>query len=122
MEKEYECNKYDDCYSLLNTACKNGNLNIVKYLIAHGQNANKIYRFSDTPPLLLAYEFGHEEIVKYLIEYGADINIRNNRGQTLLILACKNENEDMIDYLIDHEVNINVFDKSNENSPFNHCM
>ena len=37
--------------------------------------------------LIFASKFGYNEIVKILIENGADVNFRNNEGKTALDLA-----------------------------------
>ena len=40
----------------------------------------------DTPVLIAARE-GHEQCVKQLIHYGADVWITNNKGENLLMIA-----------------------------------
>ena len=68
-------------------------------------------------PLLIAYEQHHFDIVKYLIDNGADVNQRIGANRdTLLIRACKYNQVDMIQYLVSHGAKINVKDR-NGNTP-----
>ncbi|XP_041377114.1 ankyrin-1-like [Gigantopelta aegis] len=43
--------------------------------------------FTNDTPLILAAEMGHTEMVSFLIEQGVDINARNNRNQTALLVT-----------------------------------
>jgi len=52
-------------------AAKNGNLRIMKYLVAHGANADPKCRVAELP-LSLAAGGGHFHVVKYLVEAGLD--------------------------------------------------
>ena len=52
---------------LLNDACKNGDLELVKYLVEKGVHV-------DDYAIRYASEYGHFEIVKYLFEKGAPIS------------------------------------------------
>ena len=54
-------------------ACKNGYIEVVKYLVEHGVDINK-KDINGATTLYIAYENGHIEVVKYLVEQGADIN------------------------------------------------
>ena len=60
----------------------------------------------DTALMLAAYCRGsfltskeNEDIVKYLHQAGADINITNNDGNSALMLADKKFQEDIVKYL-----------------------
>ena len=69
--------------------CEEGKENIIKYLIEHGAEVNKISPSCQTP-LCCACEKGNEKIVKCLIEHGADINKVKSFNQTPLytIILC----------------------------------
>jgi len=56
-------------------------------------------------PLVYACEKGNEEIVKYLLERGADVNQVNNDNVTPLGKTCWNGNEALVKYLIEYGVN-----------------
>lgn len=55
---------------------------------------------------------GYEEAVGALIDLGADVNKRNEEGETPLAFACKNGNVSIVDELISHGAKINVTDSS----------
>ena len=44
-------------------------------------------------PLIYASIYGHIEIVKYLIDQGADIEIRNNYGRSFTFYLAKDQKE-----------------------------
>jgi len=78
-------------------AYKNGNENVVKYLIELGaivNNKRTLYN-SNGIPLFDACSNGNETIVKYLIKYlieqGANINVKNKHGETALFMACESK-------------------------------
>ena len=56
------------------------------------------------------------EIIKILIENGADINIQNKNGTSALIFACENNNFDMVKFLIDNNVDINSINKNGKSA------
>jgi len=59
-------------------------------------------------PLMLAIKNENIKIIKYLIEYGANINKRNKNGYTPLIVAIKKKkNNDIVKYLIDNGADVN---------------
>ena len=48
-------------------ACKNGNINVVKYLVENGADINKKNKDKWTPLFIACYK-EHIPIVKYLVE------------------------------------------------------
>lgn len=58
----------------------------------------------DETPLKLATEAGHLNIVKYLAEHGANIHVGNN---DILTIASKEEHLDIVKYLVENGVEIN---------------
>ncbi len=53
-------------------ACRDGNVEEVKRLLAAGADENTSYS-SDETPLSIASQFGRLEIVQILLDHGADI-------------------------------------------------
>ena len=63
--------------------------------------------------LICASPIGHFEIVKYLIEHGADPNAKesdDNSGRTALILASENGHFEIVKCLIEHGAHPNAND------------
>ena len=54
---------------------------------------------------------GNLELVKILIENGADVNVKDVLGQTALFNACENGNRELLEYMIKHGADVNVADK-----------
>lgn len=61
-------------------------------------------------PLFCALLNGHVDIVKYLIEHGADVNAKDEHGWTLLHFAVAKDNADAMEYLINHGADVNARD------------
>jgi len=59
---------------------------IIETLIAAGGNVNARAEINDTP-LIIAARGGRVELLRFLLERGADVNFRNKPGQTALLAA-----------------------------------
>jgi ankyrin repeat protein len=89
----------------LHYAVKNGHLDIVKALLAHGASIDipttvgnaKICKGKS--PFLLALIYGHIDVARFLEAKGADINKSDAAGQTAVHLATRH-NVAMLDYLL----------------------
>ena len=82
--------------ALLN-ACKNieENLGEVQQLIADGANINAVTP-SGRMPIMLATAYGHTNIVRFLLENGANINAKDtNKGWTVLMFSTGIQNEEL---------------------------
>jgi ankyrin repeat protein len=51
-------------------------------------------------PLLIAIENGHLNIAKLLYRKGGDIQLRSNRGQSALHIACYKDNLNCVQFLV----------------------
>ena len=60
-------------------------------------------------PIILAIINRNNDIVKLLVEAGADINVDdgNNTGDTPLILSMISKNDELVKFLIDHGADVN---------------
>jgi ankyrin repeat protein len=88
----------------VNIAAK-GNLALIKNLLDKGANVNGRDEF-DYTALMYAASCGHEKTVELLLNYGANINSKNN-DNTALIMALKNGNKEIAELLIDKGANVN---------------
>lgn len=120
-------------YTPMYSAASHGKKDVVELLIANGANINN----DQSPPLYGALEggykdialllikkganlnsslriaivYGRADIVEFLIANGADVNAKNNNGDTALHYAVGNSKLDIAKYLITHGADINVKDK-----------
>lgn len=91
----------------LQTAAQWGDLNGVKQAIKAGADINakgeledfQEYSFSKNA-LVWAAVMGHLDVVKYLVERGANIEARDDYGQTALFAAAKRGHADVVQYLL----------------------
>jgi len=80
---------------------------LAKQFIEAGVDVNYRYPLSRNyadgmTPLLYASKWGNLEIVKLLVEKGANINIQAVNGDTALSIARKNNNGNIYTYLTEH--------------------
>jgi len=112
-------------------ACRYSKEKLVECLIEHGANVNEVMKDGNTAlTVSCSYneENKNENIIKYLINYGADVNKKgyqyidingNYKNEivtlvTPLIIACKYGYESIVKYLVDYGANINkVMDDGN---------
>ena len=90
---------------------ENGNKNLLKFLVKHRVDINKVIYNNDEISLLNAIEHGNKDLVVYLVEHGADINKENEDGKTPLFGACLKGKKDLVEYLVEHGADINKENK-----------
>nr|POE47809.1 ankyrin repeat and protein kinase domain-containing protein 1 [Quercus suber] len=82
---------------------------ILEYLL--GQNADPNYvpqQDTNRPfPLMAALESGDDRAVQLLLEKGADVSIRTNKGKTMLMLAKSSRSAEL---LLQHNINVDSVD------------
>ena len=89
----------------LSETCKSVAFNNLSYLlIEKGQDVNKDLG----EPLRNAAEHGNIDVVKYLIKFGAKVNMVNVKGTSPLLLACKGNHLDIVEILLNYTADINV--------------
>ena len=62
--------------------------------------------------LIHAVGTGHIEVVSRLLKSGADVNARDERGRTALVLACRQGHTDIVRELVKHGSDVDVKDNS----------
>jgi ankyrin repeat protein len=91
-------------------ACRNCNaIDVVTFLLENGANINdKEYRdLIDQTPLIIAAFNGCTDIVRMLIDAGADIHHRNDQGENALISAAQEGNIDVVKVLLNAGADVN---------------
>ena len=64
--------------------------------------------------LHLATEGNYNQLVKYFINKGSDINLQNAEGNTPMHIAAKNKNMKIIKILLDHKAKLDIPNKEGE--------
>lgn len=72
---------------LLNSAVIGKNVYLIKYLIKNGLNVNEL--FNEECPISIAARYGNYDVIKVLIENGADINTIDKMGDSPLTNVLK---------------------------------
>lgn len=100
----------------LYTAIENKDLKSVKECFNQGIEVNFIdYARNRHTPLMWASQYGNNDIVKYLIEQGAEVNKTQNFNRDYpLVLATKQENIDIVKTLIANGADLNIKNQNNE--------
>lgn len=109
-----QVNVDDEFESLILTAMHDRNLEAIPILLDHGAEIDyqsSILAFNPTA-LMLASELGYYEIAKLLLDRGANIDLKNNRGFTAYNIAKKNGNIDIMCLLKTHNLSINHQDEN----------
>lgn len=74
-----------------------GDLATVKKFVEYGSDVNEMS--NGLTPLMLAARYNKVEILKYLLEKGADKQIKDERGNTALKYAEFSKSQEAFDYL-----------------------
>ena len=96
---------YSDEYglTLLTYACKLSNVKLARILLEHGINVNGCQSPYDTYkvyPIMEAIANNNIELVKLLLEYHADFDIKDSNGNTPLALAKEIDAKEIEDLLL----------------------
>ena len=114
---------------LMMAAGWSGNLRAVQMLLAKGANVNAVSRpvmglpvkngaseFGSLTALIMAAPFGPPELIKTLLDAGADVNAKDVRGMTPLMLSVATDHQDpaIIRMLLEHGADPNIKSKLGE--------
>jgi uncharacterized protein len=73
-------------WTALHYACTTGRLSVAQFLVANGAKINALSP-SDTTPLMMAVNSGNEQLIKFLLDNGADLRMRNHEGYSAIDVA-----------------------------------
>ncbi len=95
-----------DGFTALHFAMRQGEaFDIIDYLLSQGADLNAVTRLHQTTPLINAIKYGHMDLVRYLLEKGADASI----GQPVYeLIQLGSATPAMIDLLLEHKADINA--------------
>lgn len=107
-------------------AIKNNNPVMVETLLCFGANPNQEGKHKShltvigKRPLHYAAEFNQEDIVKLLLQYGADVNAKTSENDTPLHYACLlSKSNEVIKLLINHGADVNLYNETGISPIFN---
>ena len=109
----------------LHYACREGHIEIVKLLLKSGADVNRKNRYSTIYPIfdVLASSKVKEffPIVKLLIDYGANIDVVDSFGNTILHYAVEKKIVKLIKLLIELEYDINYTKRYDRDTPLHYA-
>lgn len=118
-DKEQSINRYCTFY----WAVEKDYTRIVKLMVKQGISIKKAERICtdehDPPVLIEAVKNGNVEIVKILMENGADVNIKHSNGTTPLIEAAGDGSVEIIKILIENGASVNAIRSDGTTPLFN---
>ena len=76
-------------------------MEVVKLLSEYGAALDPRGRASETPLLMVA-RLGHFEVVRELLDAGADATALNHWGESALDIAKEEEQEEVLELLLEH--------------------
>lgn len=96
--------------SALSIAAWTGEVEVVKHLLDHHAEIDYQVPHSGTTALFAAASGSYSEVVRLLLERGANPNIKDKYGQTPLFIAIMQENDKVANILLDAGSNPNARD------------
>jgi len=99
---------FNGCMSI-QTAARRGNLKEVERQLALGVNVNSRHFFTRDTALIEAAYNGHVEIVKLLIERGANVNLKGEAWYGPLHAAAMGGHVEIVKLLLEHGADVNIF-------------
>lgn len=100
-------------FTALHWACYYGQLSSVKILIKCGANVSKLAS-DHVSPLLLAAAGGHHEIVRMLLQHGAEPNCTDILGNTALMFATAGNHPHTCNELLLYKPNLCQTNENND--------
>ncbi|XP_067652079.1 putative ankyrin repeat protein RF_0381 [Haliotis asinina] len=96
--------RYYNHINMLLSACREGDMEVVKFVLSQ----NIVDVDSRGPrkktPVMLAAQYGHKEVVKVLVENGADLSLAYDTGSNGLHLACSKGRLEVVKYIISQNI------------------
>jgi len=96
----------------LYNACDTGDVELVKALLAIGENPNIYSIYNDMTPLYVASMRGYADIVELLIDDGAKLDFFTNKGGTSLSVASYHGHASVVKVLLDSNIDPDFQDNS----------
>jgi ankyrin repeat protein len=88
--------------SALSIGAQHHHLQVVEFLLSRGASVNLTDAQGWTPLLRAFQKSGGDEIIKVIVAYGADVNVRGSREESPLYLAVAQGNKNIVELLLAH--------------------
>ncbi len=117
VEKKIAAKEFELNHSFIK-AVITGDIKSVQVLLKEGANVNFIEGRGDTA-LLIAVNFGYENMVKFLVANGANVNfVKDITGDTALHFAANKGYQKIVEFLVDNGANVNFKVKDGDTALF----
>jgi len=97
----------------LHAAVETGNIEIVKFLLAHGAKTN-IRDYQKRTPLMMMDSDSTPELFQLLVSYGAKTNLVDKEGNTILHHFAGFDNPEIVRMLVANGIDLNSINKDGE--------
>jgi hypothetical protein len=84
LKNKADVNK--DGWAPLHYAASTGKLDVAQFLVANGAKVNALSP-NETTPLMMSVSSGNELLIKFLLDKGADLRMRNHQGYSAIDIA-----------------------------------
>ncbi len=121
IDSEIIINKTDTLAKQIVKAVKDSNFQQTRVIISSNKQLVNQRDESGTPIISITAKNGNFEIVKYLVDNGAKINVANPVGQTPLAFAARFGYENIVKYLLAKDANTNLSDSVYKLTPLIAC-
>ena len=102
-------------------ANKKGNINVTKELLNAGADHKIIDGYGNTW-IHWAIDGGYrQELIRTMIDHGADVNAMNEHNETAIMTACRTGNVDALELLLSVGANVNAMNKHGETALMTAC-
>ncbi|ELT92773.1 hypothetical protein CAPTEDRAFT_182489 [Capitella teleta] len=98
------------CRLPIHSAVKFNALPVLKALVAHRANIHSVDKMGFTPLHYACINNCQVELVEFLLDQGAHINVRDDRGRTPFFRAAQSESENLLRYLHSQGASVNISD------------
>lgn len=92
----------------LSSAARRGRLNVVKFFVERGVDVSQEGR---GPDLIGVVQNRHPDLLRYLLDHGADVNAHDSVGWTVLMEAANVDRMDMVELLLEHGADVSLTSK-----------
>jgi len=109
---EYLISKGLDPGNNLLVTVEKGDFEMSEMLIKGGAQVNRPSTYSEITPLIKSVECNYIEMVRFLLDHDADIDMGDKNGVTPLIRSVESNHFEMVRFLLEHNADIDISDKN----------